>query len=357
MGKKKLIIDPEFKALIPPLQQEEYAALEQSILRDGCRDALVVWKGILVDGHNRYEICNRTDKGFRTVPLERIDSRDGVMAWMLDNQLARRNFNDYQRGVLALKKEALLAVAAEKQKKGVSQNEDLSTNLSKGSAMDTRRDLAKAAGVSEGTLAKVKKIEKSGVPELVEKALAGEVKIDVAAQIASLSNEEQVALAAAGKDAMKAAAKEVRQASKQKQSTAREVAPEAKENITDPKSEVTSPPKDDDELTRLRAENAELRHRVKELTKAGKNPELKNQLADARAVNQRLNERCVELTSRIAELEKENNALVQRLSMQQQPKTSVEDRADDVLTGAELAAVVAHAAPTLPFFLVGASAA
>ena len=328
MGKKKLIIDPEFKALIPPLQQEEYAALEQSILRDGCRDALVVWKGILVDGHNRYEICNRTDKGFRTVPLERIDSRDGVMAWMLDNQLARRNFNDYQRGVLALKKEALLAAAAEKQKKGVSQNEDLSTNLSKGSAMDTRRDLAKAAGVSEGTLAKVEKIKETAVEEVLKKARSGEVKIDVAAQVATLPQDEQVALAAAGNDAMKAAAKDVRK-SKQNKKVAEDASPESQEGTAGPKPKADSPPKDDDELARLRAENAELRDRVKELTKATKDTQLKYQLADARAVNQRLNERCVELTDRIAALEKANEALLQRLGMQSQ-----KDHAEQQRTGA-----------------------
>jgi transcriptional regulator with XRE-family HTH domain len=353
MGKKKLIvIDPEFKALIPPLPAEEYAALEQSIVRDGCRDALVVWEGILVDGHNRYEICNRIRKPFRTVPLERVDSRDSAMAWMVDNQLARRNVNDYQRGELALKKEALLkAAAAEKQKKGVSQNEDLSTDLSKGSAMNTRRDLAKDAGVSEGTLAKVKKIKTSAAPELVEKVRSGEVKIDVAAQVASLPKEEQVALATAGKDALKAAAKEVRQVSKQKPSAAHEAKSEAKGSITDPKPEVTSPLEDDDELARLRIENATLRNRVEELTAASKHTEIENQLAEAQAEVQRLTDVCAELNSRIAILEKENDVQVQRQDMQgqkdcrqQQLDFSNEDRVDDVLTEPVECAAVAQAA-------------
>lgn len=319
MGKKMLIIDPEFKALIPPLPDEEYAALEQSIQQHGCRDALVVWKGILVDGHNRYDICNRLGKTFRTTPLERVDSREGAMAWMVDNQLARRNVNNFQRSELALKKEALLAAAAaEKQKKGISQKQNLSTNLSKGPAMDTRRDLAKAAGVSEGTLAKVKEIEKAGVPELVEKARSGEIKIDVAAQVAKLPKEEQVALAAAGKVAMKAAAKGVRQASKQKQSAASEVARETKESITDPKSEIFSPPENEDELARLRIENATLRDRVEELTAASKNTEIEDQLANAQAEVQRLTNVCQELNSRIAALEEKNNVLAERSDVHEQ---------------------------------------
>lgn len=54
-----LIIDPEFKAAIPPLRPEELAGLERSILADGCRDPLVVWGDTLVDGHNRYSICQK----------------------------------------------------------------------------------------------------------------------------------------------------------------------------------------------------------------------------------------------------------------------------------------------------------
>ncbi|MEO0594845.1 MAG: hypothetical protein AAF126_01910, partial [Chloroflexota bacterium] len=62
-------IDSEFKALIPPLQDDEYTRLEQSILEEGCRDALVVWQGknILVDGHNRYAICTQHSLPFDTV--------------------------------------------------------------------------------------------------------------------------------------------------------------------------------------------------------------------------------------------------------------------------------------------------
>jgi len=38
-----IIIDPEFKSLIPPLATEEYSGLEASVISDGCRDALKLW--------------------------------------------------------------------------------------------------------------------------------------------------------------------------------------------------------------------------------------------------------------------------------------------------------------------------
>ena len=57
MDLSKIRINDGFKKLIPPLLDEEYALLEASILREGVRDALLAWKDVLIDGHNRYEIC------------------------------------------------------------------------------------------------------------------------------------------------------------------------------------------------------------------------------------------------------------------------------------------------------------
>ena len=60
-------IAPEFESLIPPLQAEERAQLEANILAEGCRDPLVLWDDVLLDGHNRYAICRKHGIPFRTV--------------------------------------------------------------------------------------------------------------------------------------------------------------------------------------------------------------------------------------------------------------------------------------------------
>jgi hypothetical protein len=83
-------IDKEFKELIPPLSDEERANLEASILAEGCRDALVVWDGILLDGHNRYEICTRHDIAYKVVEIQ-LPDREAAKDWMDKNQLGRRN--------------------------------------------------------------------------------------------------------------------------------------------------------------------------------------------------------------------------------------------------------------------------
>ena len=69
-------IDPQFKALIPPLAPEELAGLEASLKAEGCRDALVTWRGLLLDGHNRLEICKRHKLKFKTTEIELPETTD-----------------------------------------------------------------------------------------------------------------------------------------------------------------------------------------------------------------------------------------------------------------------------------------
>ena len=85
-----LKIDPEFRDAIQPLSPEELTQLESNIKANGCRDPLVVWDGIIVDGHHRYEICTRLDLPFQTVSMAFPD-KEAALDWMDANQLGRRN--------------------------------------------------------------------------------------------------------------------------------------------------------------------------------------------------------------------------------------------------------------------------
>lgn len=92
-------IDPEFKSLIYDLSKEEYDLLEKSILKDGCRDPLVVWQNgklTLVDGHNRYQICSKYNINFKLHYRTFADTEE-VKDWIITNQLGRRNLTDSQR--------------------------------------------------------------------------------------------------------------------------------------------------------------------------------------------------------------------------------------------------------------------
>ena len=92
---QNIIIDEEFKSLLPALDKETYAALEENLLSNGCRDALILWNDILIDGYNRYELCSKHDIAFSTVSKD-FDSREEVLIWIISNQVSRRNLTQMQ---------------------------------------------------------------------------------------------------------------------------------------------------------------------------------------------------------------------------------------------------------------------
>ncbi len=87
-----LLIDTEFKRLLPELKPEEYQRLEENILAEGCRDPIVVWEKTIVDGHNRYEICMKHHLPFETHSIE-FSCREEAIRWICLNQMGRRNIS------------------------------------------------------------------------------------------------------------------------------------------------------------------------------------------------------------------------------------------------------------------------
>ena len=92
-------IDPEFRNLIHPLQKHEYLQLEENICADGCMNPIVLWKGFIIDGHNRYEICTRHNIPFQTISID-FSCRDEAITWICKNQLGRRNISEETRRYL-----------------------------------------------------------------------------------------------------------------------------------------------------------------------------------------------------------------------------------------------------------------
>ena len=181
MPEKKLYdltVDPEFRDLIPPLNEEELKLLEESLVADGCESPLIVWNGVIVDGHNRYAICRKHEIPF-AIQEKNFSSRDDAMLWMLRNQLGRRNLNDYQRGemVLVLKRQ-LASVAEMKMRAGIRSTDNPETNLSQGAEeRKTLSQLAKLAGVSGTQMKKIDKLANSADEETKTKLRKGEVSV------------------------------------------------------------------------------------------------------------------------------------------------------------------------------------
>ncbi|WP_292938145.1 hypothetical protein [Noviherbaspirillum sp.] len=208
-----ITINEDLRAYIDPLTEDEHAALERSLLAEGCRDALVLWGDLLVDGHNRYSICQKHGIPFNTVQNQTFQSMDDVHLWMIDNHLGRRSVSDFQRGVLALrKKEIVAARLAQAQQPAAEPAAAEAAAPSSTAPVLTREAVARAARVSSATLGQIEKIQKTAAPELVSAVKAGVISINAAAAVASLPGEKQVAAVAGGKKELRQVARQVREA-------------------------------------------------------------------------------------------------------------------------------------------------
>lgn len=216
-------IDNEFRSLIPPLTDEERSQLEENLKRDGCIDPLVVWdmppatctEGddcghtvfewrewkhdideylpyeerwhcekcgecdyddhiVLLDGHNRHEICERLNIDYDITRLH-FNNRNEAIEWIIQHQLGRRNLQPFQRVELALRLEKVIAERAkEKQKAG---GEEKVRQISD-EPISTKHELAAIAGVSHDTIHKAKVIANEATPEVKAALRAGEVSIN-----------------------------------------------------------------------------------------------------------------------------------------------------------------------------------
>ena len=202
----RLKIDHEFKSLIRPPSSLERETLENNILADGCREPLVVWNEVIVDGHNRYEICCRHGIPF-AIEEKEFSCREEAIAWICSNQLGRRNISEETRKFLIGKQyNAEKVVGYIRNKRGINQydpeiqarrnaDKDAEEEKPETRAPTSRRTAEKLANdhhIAAGTVQKyarfaraVEKIDRTE-PELAEKLLTGECRI---------SQENVVALA------------------------------------------------------------------------------------------------------------------------------------------------------------------
>ncbi|MGD1889327.1 MAG: ParB N-terminal domain-containing protein [Cyclobacteriaceae bacterium] len=171
-------VQSELQRFIPPLTADSKQQLEQNIKLNGCLDPLTVWKKdsgdmVLIDGHNRLDICQRNNISFK-VRLHNFSSKEQAKDWMLNHQLGRRNLNpdqlSYFRG---LKYERM------KKKRG-----GYDKVLSSGQSGDkTSEILAREFNVSDRTILRdaefAKGLELIGKtnPELKHDILSGNVKV------------------------------------------------------------------------------------------------------------------------------------------------------------------------------------
>jgi hypothetical protein len=284
-----IIVNEELKAYIDPLTPEEYEALERSILSEGCRDALVLWNDLLVDGHNRYAICQAHGLPFQTLQSTRFKTLEDVHLWMIDQHLGRRSVSDFQRGVLALRKRQIVTERRARARAQTSLAQESAASDGNagadtppwdddatpagtpiaGQPLASSEDMAKVARLSNSQMVMIEKIHKQATPEVVAAVKSGAISINAAAAVASLPAQEQVAAATAGKDELKQAAKRVREAKRKPRDASDASADATSAEADGPGSGLAQPGSSADEVKALKkriatleAENNGLRKQV-----------------------------------------------------------------------------------------------
>jgi hypothetical protein len=193
-----LTIDHEFDELCPPLTADEERLLEESILADGCLHPIVTWAGhddTILDGHNRYRLCRKHDRIWKTKAI-RIETREEAKAWIIRQQIGRRNLNETQRADLAAK---LVNSHVGRPNSANMQN------------LMTTEKAAEDFNVSERLVSSAVKVHEKGSAALNKAMAAGVIPATTAAVIAELPKAEQTKIVKKGPEAAKAKAKEVKQ--------------------------------------------------------------------------------------------------------------------------------------------------
>ena len=232
-------IDEELSGLIPPLTEDEYSRLEQSILDEGCRDAIILWENIIVDGHNRYRICQKHNISFRTLQKE-FATKDDVKLWMLQNQLSRRNLSDLARVEMVRKcEDAVKAQAKLRQLSGLTnQGSIVSVNLrTRGRASN---ELGEMAGVSASTYEHATTVLDKAPAPVIEATRKKELSINAAYQVTKLPEEQQAEISKRIEqgESAKAVISEVQSRAKSGPEKISQLEPEAEKQIIVPPKEI-----------------------------------------------------------------------------------------------------------------------
>lgn len=185
------LIDPEFRDLIPPLSKQEYDELEQSIISEGCREAIYTWRRYIVDGHNRYEICQKhnIEPNFKILPLK---NREEVIIWICTTQLARRNISDHTKQYLIGKRYEIEKILGAHNANGVNQHSKKVVRPQNGTepkyeptSIRTREKLGKEYNVAPNTIQRYGEYSravdhiKEISPKTADKILDGDLPIAI----------------------------------------------------------------------------------------------------------------------------------------------------------------------------------
>ena len=167
-GQRTPVVLPEMEQLLPPLSAEQFSSLERDILESGCYAPIIVNEElVIVDGHNRFRICEKHGLPFRMLVFSFADLLEAKQ-WALETQRGRRNLSLWELGQIALKLKPELETAANAHQ---GRRTDLSVNSPKShTPFDTRKEMAQAVGIGEQAMGRIARLSEDA-PQALKDAL------------------------------------------------------------------------------------------------------------------------------------------------------------------------------------------
>ena len=232
-------IDPEFENEIRPLRKDEFSQLRKNILTAGeVYEPLVVWNGILVDGHHRWKVILEAIHEGNVIKyrVRSVDFVDKLAAfeYMHENQLGRRNLTEEEREVeigklyKVRKKRAGGQVGNTNAEKRTGQNDRI---VSRRETKDgTAGVIGKRYGISEKNVRRAEKYAdgidalRSINQEAADKILSGET---------SVSKSEVMELSTAESEIIEAFAQAVNEGKKPERKPRKPKTEEEKRNLAE----------------------------------------------------------------------------------------------------------------------------
>lgn len=179
--------------LFPMIEGEAFKALVEDVREHGVRRPIVLLDGMILDGRNRYMAARETGATYRVVEFTGEDP----VAYVISENLNRRHLTDSQR--------AMVAAKIAKLPKGANQH------TANAASSPSQAAAAAALSVSVDGVQRAKQVIEAGAAELVAAVQAGQVSVSAAAEVAKLPEAEQVEILSKGPEAVREAAKAVRQ--------------------------------------------------------------------------------------------------------------------------------------------------
>lgn len=181
IARQAITIDPDLHGIWGDLDGESFEGLKIEIHADGIRDSLVLWKrgteNILIDGHNRLRIAELLHLNEIPVCWKEFSNKAEAAKWILEHQSSRRNITDGQKYVAA---ESVQKIVREQAKAKQGTRTDILEDSPKSKPIDTRKEVAKAAGISEWKVRQGDFVREHGTPEQIEDLRTGKKTLNEA---------------------------------------------------------------------------------------------------------------------------------------------------------------------------------